>query len=522
MQRCAAVSAQATRAIRAVLDQLEPRDRHIFAVRTLRLRRDARGRPSRTADGPSTLEAIGQVYGITRERVRQLQRRTERRVRRQLEDDPAARALAAALPARLGVAFPLAGLAEVPELADLDAPGLGLTAEERAELWRTAVWSAGFSLAVKRADAPGDGWALREGVTPDALLGILRERAASTGRLALRDARATLATASVSSSVAAALLDETPEGMKRFGETFLPWPPSLTDKAEVILRWLGRPASDEEIFRLIDEPRSHRGFRNRLTEDRRFVRTDRSVFALRSWGMQEYLGISDEIAAIIERAGGETSMADIVADITDRFSVAESSVRAYANAPRFVSKKGRVRVRTDEPVDLSLPDALTVAGAYRPSPDRLRFLLDVIRDTLRGSGRMVPAPVAAALGVGPGGERLFLSETGARVRISWRMASPSGPNIGSVKSFADQTGAALGDRLALDFDTARGTVEATRVPAEAVGAERLRLTLGEDAGDRPLEALAAALRVEPARVRETLRARRDDDMLAALAAAAPA
>ena len=516
------MTAQATRAISAVLDQMERRDRHIFAVRTLHLPRDARGQPSAADDGPVTLEAIGKVYGITRERVRQLQRRTERRLRRQFEDDPATRALAAALPDRLGVAWPLAALAEVPELAAMDAPELGLSAEARAELWRTAVWSAGFNLAVRSADAAGEGWALRAGVTPDALLEILRRRAASTGRLALRDARATLATASVSSSVAAALLDETPEGMKRFGETFLPWPPSLTDKAEVILRWLGRPASDEEIFRLIDEPRSHRGFRNRLTEDQRFVRTDRSVFALRVWGMEEYRGISDEIAAIIERAGGEAYMAGIVADITGRFSVAESSVRAYANAPRFVSRKGRVRLRTNEPVELAIADALTVAGTYRPTPDRLRFLLDVIRDTLRGSGRMVPAPVAAALGVGPGGERIFESETGARVRISWRLASPSGPNIGSVKSFADDTGADLGDRLALDFDTARGTVAATRVPAEAAGAERLRLTLGEDAGDRPLDALAAALRVEPAAVRETLRARGDDDVLAALAATAPA
>ncbi len=514
---------QASRAISAVLDQLERRDRHIFAVRTLHLPRDARGQPSPLpSDGPLTLEAIGRVYGVTRERVRQLQRRTERRVRRQLEDDPAARELAAALPDRLGVAFPLSGLAEVPELAALDAPGLGLTAEARAELWRTAVWAAGFNLAVKRVDAAGEGWALRAGVTPDALLEILRERAASTGRLALRDARATLATASVSSPVVTALLDETPEGMKRFGETFLPWPPSLTDKAEVILRWLGRPASDDEIFRLIDEPRSRRGFRNRLTEDRRFVRTDRSVFALRAWGVREYRGISDEIAEIIARGGGEVSMLDIIIDVTDRFSVAESSVRAYANAPRFVVDRGRVRLRSGEPVELALPDALTVPGVYRPSPDRLRFLLDVIRDTLRGSGRMVPAPVAAALGVGPGGERLFESEAGARVRISWRMASPSGPNIGSVKAFATETGARLGDRLALDFDAPRGAVAATRVPAESAGAERLRLTLGADAGDRPLDALAAALRVEPAAVRETLRARGEDAVLAALDAVAPA
>lgn len=514
------MSTHAARAIRNALNQLERRDRHVFAARTLHLRRDAAGRPSQAPGGPFTLESLGRVYGVTRERVRQLQRRTERRLRREIDESPAARELAGALRDSLGVAYPLDALDQAPELAALAPPDVH--GDERAELWRTAIWHAGFTIAIRRFEPAEGGWALRAGVTPHDLLDGLRERAAATGRLALRDARAALAAASVSPAVVAALLDETPEGMKRFGETFLPWPPSLTDKAEIILRWLGRPASDVELFDLIEESRSRRGFRNRLTEDQRFMRTDRSVFALRDWGLEKYRGISDEIVDIIARNGGEARMTDIVIAITDRFSVAESSVRAYANAPRFVTENGRVRLRTDEPVEIDFPDALTVAGVYRPAPDRLRYLLAVISDTMRGSGRMVPAPVANALGVGPGEDRVYQSAAGARVRISWLMASPSGPNIGSVKSLAEETGARIGDRLALDFDLARLTVAATRVPAGAAGAERLRLALGADAGVRPLEALAAALRVEPGAVRETLRARRDADMLAALAAAAPA
>ena len=522
MQRYAAVTTPAARAIRDALDQLERRDRHVFAARTLHLRRDAAGRPSQAPGGPFTLEALGRVYGVTRERVRQLQRRTERRLRRELDESPAARELAAALRDGLGVAYPLDALRQAPELAAMAPPHAPMDNDERAELWRASIWYAGFTIALKRFEPADGGWALREGVTPHDLLDGLRERATATGRLALRDARAALAAASVSPAVVSALLDETPNGMKRFGETFLPWPPSLTDKAEVILRWLGRPASDVELFDLIEESRSRRGFRNRLTEDQRFMRTDRSVFALRDWGLEKYRGISDEIAAIIARNGGEAGMIDIIIAITDRFSVAESSVRAYANAPRFVTENGRVRLRTDEPVEIDFPDALTVAGVYRPAPDRLRYLLAVIRDTMRGSGRMVPAPVANALGVGPGEDRIYESATGARVRISWLMASPSGPNIGSVKSLAEETGARIGDRLALDFDLPRRTVAATLVPATAAGAERLRLTLGEDARGRPLQALAAALRVEPDAVRETLRARRDADVLAALDAVAPA
>lgn len=516
------MSTPAARAIRGALDQLERRDRHVFAARTLHLRRDAAGRPSTAPGGPFTLEALGRVYGVTRERVRQLQRRTERRLRRELDDSPAASELARALRDSLGVAYPLDALGEAPELAAMAPSGADMDADERAELWRASIWHAGFAIALRRFEPAEGGWALRAGVTPDDLLAGLRERAETTGRLALRDARAALAAASVSPTVVTALLDETPNGMKRFGETFLPWPPSLTDKAEVILRWLGRPATDVELFDLIEESRSRRGFRNRLTEDRRFMRTDRSTFALRDWGLEKYRGISDEIVAIIAQNGGDARMNDIVIAVTDRFTVAESSVRAYANAPRFVSENGRVRLRTDEPVNIAFPDPLTVAGVYRPAPDRLRYLLAVIRDTMRGSGRMVPSPVANALGVGPGKDAIYESATGVRVRISWLMASPSGPNIGSVKSLAEATGSRIGDRLALDFDLSRRAVAATRVPAGAGGAERLRLSLGEDPGDRPLEALAAALRVEPDAVRETLRARRDADMLVALDAVAPA
>ena len=141
------MTSQAARAILEALDQLEPRDRHVFAARKLLLRRDEHGQPSATY-GPLTLEEFGRVYGVPRERVRGWQRRAVRKLRRQLDDELAARELAAALPARLGERFPLA----TPELAALVQPGSRMGDDAREEIRHAAVWYARFKLTVKNPD----------------------------------------------------------------------------------------------------------------------------------------------------------------------------------------------------------------------------------------------------------------------------------------------------------------------------------------------------------------------------------
>ena len=141
------MTTQAARAIEDALDQLEPRDRHVFGTRTLLLRRDEHGQPSATY-GPLTLEDFGRVYGAPREHVRGWQRRAEKNLRRQLDDDLAVRELVATLRDRLGERFPLS----TSELAALVQSGSRMGDDAREEIRRVAVWRAGFKLTVKGPD----------------------------------------------------------------------------------------------------------------------------------------------------------------------------------------------------------------------------------------------------------------------------------------------------------------------------------------------------------------------------------
>ena len=141
------MTTQAARAILEALDQLEPRDRHVFAARALLLRRDEHGQPSATY-GPLKLEEFGRVYGVPRKRVRDWQRRAERKLQRQLDDDLAARELVATLCDRLGERFPLSA----SELAALVQPGSSMGDDAREEIRHAAVWYAGFKLTVKNPD----------------------------------------------------------------------------------------------------------------------------------------------------------------------------------------------------------------------------------------------------------------------------------------------------------------------------------------------------------------------------------
>ncbi len=141
------MTSQAARAILEALDQLEPRDRHVFAARKLLLRRDEHGQPS-AMYGPLTLEEFGRVYGVPRERVHGWQRRAKRKLCRQLDDDLAVRELAAMLRDRLGERFPLS----TSELAALVQPGSRMGDDAREEIRHAAVWYAGFKLAVKGPD----------------------------------------------------------------------------------------------------------------------------------------------------------------------------------------------------------------------------------------------------------------------------------------------------------------------------------------------------------------------------------
>src|SRR5205823_4613762 len=91
-----------------------------------------------------------------------------------------------------------------------------------------------------------------------------------------------------------------------FGDVWVRWGEFAGNKAEAVLHVRGAPATPEEIFTAIGEgPTTLTAVREALYADPRFIRASRQTWALRTWGIDAYTGVSEEMAARIDASGGE-------------------------------------------------------------------------------------------------------------------------------------------------------------------------------------------------------------------------
>ena len=458
----------------------------------------------RVVDG-ATLAVVGGELGVTRERIRQLQVKTERQIETSLKRDQF-RLLhwrAANLRSSLGTMAPVAS--DHTRLAmERSLRGAGPHAAE-------LLWPLIFRLAGPFRER--DGWmTLEQADMPDPA--DIEAMADEFGVLPLADAYDWLTAHGVRPEFHDAWLEHAGR-FRRSGDHLMIWSGNLGDKAVAVLASLNEPSDAPTLVALVGEGYSVASARNRFFEDERLVRVNRTDWALRAWGMEEYTGITDEIAQRIETAGGEVEVDAVVREIVSQFSVKENSVRMYTAAPMFVVEGGRIRLRTaDEPfyVEGGLE---TCAGAFRSSGRSVSLLIPADAVLLRGSGRPLSGPVAAALGVSPGRPRSFLHASGA-LRVTWPITAGAGPSLGSARVMATNAGATAGERVRLDFDLEQGRVTAERVPQEVdshEGMEAIRLLTGIIAdSENALAVVADALDVSPANVRRVLIARGDTDL----------
>ena len=442
------------------LSRLSPRGSHAFRSRVLGMPDDtpepaqtgSRNRPSKL--GP-TLQALGDHYGVTRERIRQIEAKAIRRVDRALREDLQIGSFPTAIQQALGAAFPLDALHTVPELS-LMLEYIHASEFDRDEApIRTLVWFAGYEFTK-------EGWAIQAGseTSEESALQSLVDLVSDDGALHRDEARDTLLGMGLVPLVADRLLETDPPGTRLFEESYLPWGSSQTDKAETILRWLHRPATAEELLEFVGLDKSAlRSFANRLADTPRFMRTGKSTYGLREWDMEEYSGIPNEIAERIERAGRPLPLTQLIDEISTSFGVRSGSVQAYAYAPRFVVEDGIVRLRReDEPFPVPATHPEDDPSIQRTPNGRYRYSIAVTEDTLRGSGRTFSDALAHALGISPGDKTAFHSPLDIDIRISWPINSMMGPNLGSVRLIAESLGARLGDTLVLEFDPASDVV----------------------------------------------------------------
>ena len=245
------------------------------------------------------------------------------------------------------------------------------------------------------------------------------------------------------------------------------------------------------------------------------MRVNRTDWALREWGMEEYTGITDEIAQRIDEAGGSIEVGAVVHEIVKQFGVRESSVLAYTAAPMFVVESDRIRLRRDDELFAAQGTLTDCTGAFRSSEGTISLLLPVDTESLRGSGRPIDGPIAAAIGVTPGHRSAFSHEHGV-LNISWPMSAAFGPSLGSVRVLAANGGVIEGDRVRLDFDLRPRRVSAEMVPQDLSvfeNVETIRLLTGISVEmDQALVVIADAIDASPANVRHALVGRGDAEL----------
>ena len=226
---------------------------------------------------------------------------------------------------------------------------------------------------------------------------------------------------------------------------------------------IGRPATKEEIRGLIDaEKFSISKISGTLSNIESIGRADKERWGLLEWIDDEYEGIPAEIQQRIDANGGAVSMAFLIEDIPERFSVSEVSVRAYVSTPQFVLSDGMVSVADESSITYRPLDDV----AERNAQGELQWEFAVEERYLDGySLTAFPPELARELGCGPNGrsEAQVTAPPGCRpVSINWRLSSTtSGANVGYLSEPFAKLQLKEGDRARIVLEAA-GTVRFER------------------------------------------------------------
>ncbi|MEV5897005.1 sigma factor-like helix-turn-helix DNA-binding protein [Nonomuraea fuscirosea] len=387
------------------------------------------------AEQRATLDELAQRFSVTRERIRQIERDLREHIDAWLAKPEAGGLVAHVtwLRGRLGVAVPAEDLQTVVPWHAGDLRALGIPA------WR-------FVRTLMTGYEQSDGWLVAGGADD------LREKTRqlfADGPRPLPEAVSMVSQLGVHEDVAERWILAVPQ-LRVLGQHVVPWPRSINEKAEAVLAVAGTPLSPEEIQERIGEDYSLVGIRNQLTADERFRRLDRNKYGLTRWGGDEYLGIREMIAREIERAGGEASVSTVVANLTSRYDVSESSVRAYSGGPGFErTQRGWIRVAGTSPSGEAEPyqprkDVSETRRSFRSRDGRWWHRVDINAEHLRGSGSPLPTGFAAYLGMAPGGQ-LTASAPSGDVVISWH----NQPTMGSIRNVLAEYKANEGDHVFL-------------------------------------------------------------------------
>ncbi|MBD1591598.1 hypothetical protein HC744_06045 [Arthrobacter sp. S1_S22] len=398
------------------------------------------------ADVSLTLDELGRLHGVTRERVRQIEGKARGAMLGFISEGGPLAMVADAARTLIGTIRPLEDLLSL-------IPSLGKTVESVGQpAWRVL---DGLDDAYEIAD----GWCAVPTIQSAETVtrAQLEERADQYGvaRLGELDLIETSGPEQVSELTAVWLRRC---GYVVEGDAVFTRVQSVGDYAAGVLSVTGSPMGAQEIVDRFVFDRSVGSLKNAMSQDDRFERVDRDLWALKEWGMEAYAGIRSVIREQVARNGGRANLNDLIEHLTGHYTVTANSVVAYASMRPFEIQDGVVRLHSGNHEIRKAP--ASTRRLFRRA-NAWAYRVRISTDHLRGSGSVAPVGIAAALGLQPGESRQLPSPLGPQL-IAWTGTQPS---FGTIRRFLMDQDIAVGtDVFLIMGDDGNFSFEPTREP----------------------------------------------------------
>ena len=282
-----------------------------------------------------TLEQIGELLGITRERVRQLEKGIMARLKSQADEKlPAIRSVEAAFVAELEK---LGGVARISDLTSKFLPSNSRS--DQAHIAFLAELAPNISVLNDNDDffhsvaiaARHTEKGIEESVKK--IIEVVKEHGQPLSAETLHEKTAH---AHASSSAAHALASTSKHlAFLRGNWGLLKWPTvnpkNIRDKIYVVLQDAGKPLHFNEISGAIKDSEFKRknvttqAIHNELIKDKRFVLIGRGIYALKEWGYDRGT-VADIITDVLKKAGEPLHRDEIVKRVLKARQVKETTI----------------------------------------------------------------------------------------------------------------------------------------------------------------------------------------------------
>lgn len=122
---------------------------------------------------------------------------------------------------------------------------------------------------------------------------------------------------------------------------------TLKQRAWKVLEEADHPLSTASIVSKMGDLVNERSLKAQLAADMRFMRSDIDSWALSDWQLRPYTSVRELVGEEVDKAGGSVDSNQLIRDLTQAFSIKESTVRQVMSSSPFTVRGGFVQRLTD-------------------------------------------------------------------------------------------------------------------------------------------------------------------------------